>query len=299
MAFALIPKRSTASCPASPAMLKPFVKPPFANIGRSVAFALIPKRLTASCKYPILACRCAGSKLITASCPPLFARFKLFKNSLLLAILKPSINPPFARVLLLSKSAFNPSLAAASCKYPMLACRCAGSKLITASCPASPAILIPFVNPPFANVGILGILALNDCPPTPGTQSGIVTPIPFIALIALLIRDMAELIGPCNIAGIEENAAENAPVMLLHIAEHPYDMLFHTPLMYAPNCPAYAITVPQFWYKSTPIAIIAAIAAIAIPIGDVKKAIAAPSAVVSPVDIAHTAFHAVVAAICA
>ena len=62
---------------------------------------------------------------------------------------------------------------------------------------------------------------------------------------------------------------------------------------------AFSFIKSQFLYKATPTAIIAVIASIAIPIGLVKNAIAAPNAVVTVVAITHTAFHATVAAVIA
>ena len=62
---------------------------------------------------------------------------------------------------------------------------------------------------------------------------------------------------------------------------------------------AKADTSSQCWYRSTPAVIRAVIAMMTSPIGLVRKAIAAPKAVVTVVAIAHTAFHATVAAVMA
>lgn len=71
------------------------------------------------------------------------------------------------------------------------------------------------------------------------------------------------------------------------------------PVIHSFTCPAFSFIVSQFLYSKTPIVIIAAMAAIAIPMGLVRKANAAPSAVVTVVPMAHTAFQAVCAAVCA
>src|SRR5690625_664801 len=55
-------------------------------------------------------------------------------------------------------------------------------------------------------------------------------------------------------------------------------ILFHDSLILLPSCVAFSFMVSQFFHIRTPIAIIAPIATTAIPIGLVKKAIAAPPA---------------------
>ena len=81
-----------------------------------------------------------------------------------------------------------------------LSWRTARWKLITASVPASPAILGPVVKPPLASMGISGILMENFFPPIRGTQSGMSSPRPLIPRIAWLIREITALIGVLNSA---------------------------------------------------------------------------------------------------
>lgn len=68
-------------------------------------------------------------------------------------------------------------------------------KLITASVPASPAILGPLVKPPFASMGISGMLIEKLFPPITGTQSGIVSPSPLMPEMALLMMEMTAFSG--------------------------------------------------------------------------------------------------------
>ena len=62
---------------------------------------------------------------------------------------------------------------------------------------------------------------------------------------------------------------------------------------------ATALTVSQFFTSNTTVAITAAIAAIAKPIGEVKNAIAAPKAPVTVAPIVAVVFHRAVAAVIA
>ena len=77
----------------------------------------------------------------------------------------------------------------------MLLARALRWKLITASVPASPAILGPVVKPPFASMGISGMLIEKLFPPITGTQSGIVRPRPLIPEIALLMMEITAFRG--------------------------------------------------------------------------------------------------------
>ena len=90
----------------------------------------------------------------------------------------------------------------------MLALRTLGSKLITASVPASPAMLTPSVKPPFASMGISFRCRLN-VPPPPGSQSGMVTPPPTMELIpriAPLITPITALMGTLHSSTSAEKA---------------------------------------------------------------------------------------------
>src|SRR5699024_1573854 len=69
-------------------------------------------------------------------------------------------------------------------------------------------------------------------------------------------------------------------------------ILFHDSLMLFPNCVAFSFMVSQFFHRDTPIAIIIPIAATAIPIGLVKKAMAAPPIATAPLTKPITALNA-------
>ena len=82
------------------------------------------------------------------------------------------------------------------------------------------------------------MLGLNDCPPTPGTQSGMVTPILLMEAIALLINPIAPFTGAANIPGIAVKVVVKTPVTLLPIAAHDVEILSQVVLIYEPKATA-------------------------------------------------------------
>ena len=112
-------------------------------------------------------------------------------------VMPPPPMPPSAGMSA-SSTGLTPSSSPALAHVARFSRRTALWKLITASVPASPAMLAPLVNPPRASIGISGIFSPNVFPPNPGTQSGMVIFSPLMPAIALLISVITALIGALN-----------------------------------------------------------------------------------------------------
>ena len=113
-------------------------------------------------------------------------------------------------------SALTPSIRPACAQVAMFCARTPRWKLITASRPASPAMLTPSVKPPFASIGISGMLMWKLLPPMMGTQSGMSRPSPLMPEMALLISAITAFTGVFS----SPTSAPNAPPNICFTPSH-------------------------------------------------------------------------------